>query len=274
MTNIDGSLVLVTGATGGFGAHMVEQFHAAGARLIVTDSDRATVAVLEEEYTKKAGPTGAGIAAAFGVDLATAGGCLELFDFVNGKGFVPDILINNAGIAVAGRLDHVPLDRWEKLMQVNLLAPMRLCALFVPRMISRGSGHIVNISSLAGWVGAPNLAPYCASKFGLRGFSEGLSSDLAQHNVRVSAVYPSFSKTPILDSDQFGFDQKRTVPEEMLSDPADIVAKIIAGISRDKAQIFPDSASRIIHYLARYMPAAIPILQRRMERAMQQASGQ
>jgi NAD(P)-dependent dehydrogenase (short-subunit alcohol dehydrogenase family) len=64
---------------------------------------------------------------------------------------VPDILVNNAGIGIAGRLDHVPRDHWETLMQLNLMAPMRLCSELLPGMIERGSGHIVNISSIAGW---------------------------------------------------------------------------------------------------------------------------
>ena len=72
-------------------------------------------------------------------------------------------LVNNAGIGVAGRLDHIPRERWETLMQLNLLAPMRLVNLFLPGMVARGSGHIVNISSLAGWVGSHGLSAYCAS---------------------------------------------------------------------------------------------------------------
>ena len=107
MTDIDGALVLVTGATGGFGAHMVEQFHAAGSRLIVTDSDPSALNTLAAEYGHK----DKRIEAVIYADLATSSDCQELFDRVNGTGLVPDILINNAGIALAGRLDHVGAGR-------------------------------------------------------------------------------------------------------------------------------------------------------------------
>ena len=104
-----------------------------------------------------------------------------------------------AGIAVLGPQLAVPRDRWETLMQVNLLAPMRLCNGLVPGMVERGSGHIVNISSLAGWVGSHGMSAYCASKFGLRGFGESLAADLEGTGVNVTNVYPCFSRTPILD---------------------------------------------------------------------------
>ena len=203
MTDIRNALVLVTGATGGFGSHMVEQFHAAGSRVVISDVDQGELERFAEAFGRKGGE----LAGAFSADLATAGGADGLYKGCREQGLVPDIVVNNAGIALAGRLDAVPAERWERLMQINLLAPMRLCALFLPPMVERRSGHFVNISSLAGWVGSPFLAAYCASKYGLRGFSEALAPDLESHNIRVSTVFPSFSKTPILDAEQFGFER-------------------------------------------------------------------
>ena len=132
-------------------------------------------------------------------------------------------------------------------------------------MIARVSGHIVNISSLAGCVGSPGLTTYCAAKFGLRGFSEALELDVTEHGIRISTVYPSFSRTPMLDSEQFGYAEKRVVPDDMLSDPADVVAAIVKGIRRNKKHIFPDPTARIVHYLQRFFPALMPILQRRLQ---------
>ena len=159
-------------------------------------------------------------------------------------------------------------------MQLDLLAPMRVTAAFVPAMIERGSGHIVNVASLAGWVGSPGLTSYCAAKFGLRGFGEALALELSEYNVRVSTVCPSFSDTPILDSPQFGFDKPRAVPRDFLSDPADVARRIVKGIELDRTMIFPDRTALVTHYLARFVPWTIPILQRRLERkAVEAASG-
>lgn len=261
MTDLNNALVLVTGASGGFGRQMTAQFLQAGSDLIVSDRDEGALRTLKAEFSGQ----GAQIRGAIAADLSTPGGPEELFSAVQTLGLQPEVLVNNAGIAVSGRFDHVPQERWEALMQINLLAPMRLCTLFMPQMIARRSGHIVNIASIAGWIGSPGISAYCASKFGLHGYSESIAAELDEFNVKVSAVYPCFSRTPILDSEQFGYAERRKVPDEMVSDPADVVAAIIRGIRRNRLHIFPDKLARRMHYLKRFFPGLIPKLNRRMQ---------
>ena len=267
MTNPAGKHVLITGAGGGLGSEMVRQFSAAGASLIVTDvSDDALQTCLDDAGTNIVASVSASLAASEGCD-AIAAACDE-------RGIVPDILVNNAGIGVGGRLDQIPADQWEALMQINLLAPMRLSATFLPMMIERGSGHIVNISSLAGWVGSHGLSAYCASKFGLRGFGESLAADLEDTGVRVTNVYPCFSRTPILDSPQYGYEERRVVPEYLISQPAHVVANVIKGVRRDRLHVFPDRYARGIHYITRFAPWLVPMLNRRMQRQAIEAGRQ
>lgn len=197
-------------------------------------------------------------------DLSTAAGCETLYRSCDEAGVVPDVLVNNAGIGMAGRLDNIPRDMWEALMQLNLLAPMRLCNYFLPGMVARGSGHIVNVSSLAGWVGSHGLSAYCASKYGLRGFGEALAADLEDTGIVVTNVYPCFSRTPILDSPQFGYEERRSVPEHIISEPADVVAEMLKGIRRNRLHVFPDKQARRVHWLTRLVPWAIPVLNRRL----------
>jgi short-subunit dehydrogenase len=166
---------------------------------------------------------------------------------------------------MAGRLDHVPREQWEKLMQLNLLAPMRLCNSLIPNMVERGSGHIVNISSIAGWVGAQGMSSYCASKFGLRGFGMSLAADLRGTGVEVTNVYPCFSRTPILDSPQHGYDEHRVVPEYLISDPVNVVANVVRGVRRNRLHVFPDNYARLIHYLTRFAPWLLRMLDRRIQ---------
>lgn len=237
---------------------MVTQFRDAGARLVLTDLDELRMRDVIAE-------AGDDLVAAIAADLATESGCNDVAAACRSRDVVPDILVNNAGIGVAGRLDHVPPDTWEALMQLNLLAPMRLCNLFVPAMVERGSGHIVNLSSLAGWVGSPGLSAYCASKFGLRGFGESLAGDLEETGVHVTNVYPCFSRTPILDSPQHGYDERRAPPAYLVSEPADVVARIIEGVRRNRLHVFPDKHSRRIHYVTRFAPWLVPWLNRRLE---------
>jgi len=258
MTNPAHKTVLITGAGGGFGRQMVQQFRAAGAKLILTDvSDQALQGAVED--------AGDDLVTSVIANLASQEGCDALVETCKTLRLVPDILVNNAGLAVAGRLDHVPRDSWETLMQLNLLAPMRLCDSFLPAMIERSSGHIVNISSIAGWVGAEGMSSYCASKFGLRGFGMSLAADLSDTGVEVTNLYPCFSRTPILDSPQHGYEEQRTVPEYLISDPAHVVTRVLQGIRRNRLHVFPDKYARLIHYLTRFAPWLLRILDRRIQ---------
>ena len=257
MTDPANKTVLITGAGGGFGRHMVRQFRAAGAKLILTDvNDQALRDAVDD--------AGDDLVVSLVADLATDEGCRMIAKDCASRNATPDILVNNAGIAVAGRLDHVPPDRWETLMQLNLLAPMRLSNLFLPMMVERGSGHIVNISSIAGWLGSQGLSAYCASKYGLRGFGESLARDLRGTGVHVTNVYPCFSQTAILNSPQYGYEQPRGVPEYLISEPSDVVARMIKGVRRNRLHVFPDRHARLIHYVTRFVPWLVPLLDRRL----------
>jgi len=258
MTDLNNKSVLITGAGGGFGRHLTRQFRAAGCQLILTDiSESALRAAVDD--------AGDALQISVVADLSTEEGSGVIAGTCKTRNIVPDVLVNNAGIGMAGRLDHIPRERWEALMQLNLLTPMRLINLFLPGMVARGSGHVVNISSLAGWVGSHGLSAYCASKFGLRGFGEALAADLEGSGVQVTNVYPCFSRTPILDSEQFGFDERRAVPDYLISEPGDVVTKILAGVKRNRLHVFPDKHARRIHYLTRFLPWVIPLLNRRLD---------
>ena len=260
MTNLNNTVVLLTGATGGFGRELTRQLLQAGSRLILTDIDRANLDSLNNEMTQKTA-TGK-IIACIASNLASIEGSNALFQQVKALNVPVDILINNAGIGLYGRMDEVPTDKWERLMQVNLLAPMRLSSLFAADMIERQQGHIVNISSLAGWIAPAGMAHYCSSKFGLRGFSEGLFNELKPYNIKVTAVYPFFSRTPILQSESFGSlaKDRGNFPEKLATDPAKVMAKTIKAIQRDKLHVFPDRMAYSIRLLKQYFPKALDLI--------------
>lgn len=254
MTQLNKAVVLITGAAGGFGTEFTKQLLQANSRLILSDLDRDTlktkVASISSQIT-----TGE-IIDCIAADLSDRDGREDLYNRVKALNIPVDILINNAGIAILGRMDEVPTEKWEQLMQVNLITPMALSALFVGDMIARRQGHIVNISSLAGWVAPAGLAHYSASKFGLRGFSEGLLNEVKAYNVKVTAVYPYFSRTPILNSPGYGTLAKsnKGFPVELATDPVQVIQKTLKGIIRDRASVFPDATARQVYYLKRYFP--------------------
>lgn len=237
-------------------------------RLIVTDLNVEALTQVANEIRDDVGK--GEIVACIAGDLSHRDGVDTLWEAVDALGEPIDILVNNAGIAVMGRHEEVPQDAWERLMEVNLLSPMRLSALVAPQMIARRDGHIVNIASLAGWMADDGLTAYAASKFGLRGFSETLSNELRERNVRVSAVYPFFSNTPILNSPRFGsLAAERPVGTEIpgMTQPADVIREVLAAVEKDRLHIFPDRTARALYRIKRYAPRVFEFLRRRIDLA-------
>jgi short-subunit dehydrogenase len=268
MTKFANAVVLITGAGGGFGRQLTRQLVAQGSKVVLHDLDPVLLQAVQDETTGRPG----NVLSAITADLSDAAGCQKLFDEVTDAGFHPDILINNAGISVRGRLDLVPRERWEQILQVNLLSPMRLTELFLPQMIERGSGHVVNIASIAGWIGAKRMTSYCAAKYGLRGFSEALSKDVEEYGIRVSAIYPWFSRTPILQYENFGPEERSDVPDDVVTDPAVVVAAMLRGIRKDKLHIFPDRFAGRIQFMKRHMPGLLDRIMQRVEIKLREKS--
>jgi short-subunit dehydrogenase len=114
-----------------------------------------------------------------------------------------DVLVNNAGVVSGGRIDEISAEDIGRMVGVNVWAPMRLTQLAVPHMRERKSGTIVNISSVAGRVGMPYYATYCATKYAMRGFSEALRRELSPDGVQVIAVYPGVTATDLIENVEF-----------------------------------------------------------------------
>lgn len=260
MSLLEGRTVLITGAGGGFGREMIRQFLQAGSYLVLSDCELAPVYAAITSAVASGVSLRGRVLTTVVADLASDSGCESLFQAATPHQI--DVLVNNAGIALCGHFAEVPLPEWERLMQINLLAPMRLTARFLPGMLERGSGHIVNISSAAGLVGTAGLSTYSAAKFGLRGFGEALADELAPSGVRVSNVYPFFSRTPILDSPRFGQWNPAALPDRMISNPVHVVAAIIRGIQTNQVHIYPDPISRQIALIQRLGPGMLATLRR------------
>lgn len=274
MTDLHQAVTLITGATGGFGKELTRQLLMAGSRLILTDLDQTTLTTWAEavQHEVSAGE----ILACIPANLADPAGSAALYQQVNEIDLPVDILINNAGIALFGRMDEVPAEEWEQLMEVNLLTPMRLSALFAADMIARHKGHIVNISSLAGWCGQAGIAHYAASKFGLRGFSEVLFDEVKPYNVQVTAVYPYFSRTPILRPPAYGSLARgfQGFPKHLATDPAQVMAATIRGIVQNKLHVFPDRTAQTLHLLKRFFPQSLDWLRAAFTRRLNGAKRQ
>ncbi|MEM6519684.1 MAG: SDR family NAD(P)-dependent oxidoreductase [Cyanobacteria bacterium P01_D01_bin.71] len=259
MSQLQAATILITGAGGGFGQELTRQLLAKGSQLILTDHPAANLPAMLPSLDQAHRDKPSQVLACLEIDLADAVGCETLYSATQQLNVIPDVVINNAGMALLGNMVDLPADRWENMLQINLLTPMRLSRLFAKDMMARKQGHIVNISSLAGWIATPGLAAYAASKYGLRGFSEGLRYELVPHNVRVTTVYPFFSRTPLLSAPRFGrfAELERDLPPALTTDPRKIMSKTIRAIERNQNEVFPDQFALVGQWLKRYFPAAL-----------------
>jgi short-subunit dehydrogenase len=252
MKELRGQVALITGAAGGFGRPLARLLLREGCELILADRRpgqlREAAAAAARVEVEAPGRVLGFVAA----DLGEAGGAAALYEAAAGISPRVDILVNNAGLGIYGPIDQIPPEKWEAVMQVNLLAPMRLAALFLPQMIARRSGHIVNICSAASLVGARGLGVYSASKFGLRGFTESLAADVRGQGVDVTGIYPFFARTAILESEQYGDEGRRArVPGPLIGDPERIMAALVRGIKGRAIHVYPDRIARLIDLLRR-----------------------
>lgn len=216
---IQGKTVLLTGATGGIGEAIAHELSAAGAKLIVSGR-RADV------LERIAADTGATIAVA---DLADRD---QLEALVAAHSEV-DILVANAALPASGELSDFSLDEIDRALDVNLRAPVIMSRLLADQMVSRGSGQIVLIASLAGKVATAGSSLYSATKFGLRGFGAGLRADLVGTGVGVSVVFPGF----VRDAGMF-HDSKVELPGYVgTSSPQDVADAVRSAVENDLGEI-------------------------------------
>jgi short-subunit dehydrogenase len=187
---IHGKNVVLTGASGGIGNAIAHALDAAGANLLMTGRDAAALDKLQKQLR--------GGHRVLATDLCTEPGRRQLVDAASAFG--ADLLINNAGAGQLSLLEDTGSADLEHLVAVNLLAPMLLCKGFLPILRERPAATIVNIGSILGSIGYAGSAVYCASKFGLRGFTEALRRELADTAINVVYLAPRATDTALNNS--------------------------------------------------------------------------
>ncbi len=232
MGRVEDKVALVTGGASGIGLATAELLAHEGAEVAIGDIDRAAA-------ERAAAKIGRG-ASFHPLDVTREADWIAATDAVVRERGRLDILVNNAGIALSQDFETTTLDDWRRTMAVNLDGVFLGCKHAVRVMKARGSGAIVNLSSVAGLIGDPRLAAYCASKGGVRLLTKSVALHCARrgYNIRCNSVHPSFVATPML--------------EEMLTrvrDPAKARAGYAAAAPLGRlAQ--PDDVARMILFLA------------------------
>ena len=216
---LPGSLALVTGATGGLGQAIARALADRGAQLILSGRREAELTALAQSLGARA----------VGADLATRGDV----DHLVHESAQADIVVANAALPASGLLSDLARGEIDRMLEVNLRAPIILAKELAPGMASRGGGHLVFIASLAGKATSPASSMYSATKFGLRGFALALRQDLAREGVGVSVIAPGF----IREAGMFHDARVHLPPGTGTRTPADVAAAVVRAIEANRAEI-------------------------------------
>lgn len=264
------AVAVVTGGASGLGKAICEELGRRGAFVVVTD--------VQEEGART---VAAGIAAAGGrasaaaLDVRDAAAFERLLDETIAAHGRLDYLFNNAGIAAAGEAQSLPLDLWRRVIDINLWGVIHGAMAGYSRMIRQGSGHIVNVASLAGIGGMALGIPYATSKFGVVGLSLTLRAEGKDLGVRVSAVCPAYIKTGIFDHGAYvGTSQKgieSLIPFKYVD--VDVAArKVLRGVERNKAMIVFPFYAKLLWWLTRLNPENAVNVNRKTAQAFRRRS--
>jgi len=189
----DGKTVLVTGAASGIGRETAFAFAERGARLVLVDVDAAGLARTALLCQKLGVEADAHVA-----DVSSADAMKELADRVHRKVAALDVLVNNAGVGVAGSFVGTDLATWKWALGINVMGVVHGCHFFLPKMIERGTGgSVVNVASAAGLAAPKRMSVYAATKFAVVGLSEVLRAELRPHGISVATICPGIINTPI-----------------------------------------------------------------------------
>ncbi|MBS0194754.1 MAG: SDR family NAD(P)-dependent oxidoreductase [Proteobacteria bacterium] len=242
--------VLITGAGSGLGRALAQRYAAEGCAVACADlvparavETAATLPGMDHQ--------------AFVVDVGSDSGYNALYMAVEQHFGMPEVVVNNAGIASGGPMANTTMSEWHDVIDINLLGVVRGCRAFLPAMLANGRGHILNIASFAGLAGAPGMMSYGVAKAGVVALSEQLRAELHGTGVTVSVACPAFFQTRLLEN-FIGNESVKDVAATMMErspDSLDAVAdRIFAASERGQFMILPTRNEAARWRMKRWFP--------------------
>lgn len=249
-------MVLLTGAAGGIGSALARAFAAAGARLALVDRDDEGLATLADQLPDAAGVT------LHPLDLARFEAFEALLADVTEAHGGLHVLVNNAGLTVHGTFANHTADDVDRVLDVDLRAPVHLTRVALPHLLRADVAHIVLVSSMAGGLAFPFQSAYSAAKHGLRGFGAALRIELAAEDVGVTTVLPGTIATGLLSTATSHDEATSTHLADLMrrygTSPDRVAAAVLQGIRRNRGTLRAGWDSHLVGFLSWLVPPLLP----------------
>lgn len=243
-----GKRVLVTGSASGLGRAIARRYRDAGARVLITDVDveggTSTAAELGAEFLR--------------LDVTDDDSFARALAWCREHWGGLDVLVNNAGVAAAGRFERIGMADWDWILRINLMGVVRGCATFVPLFQEQGSGAIVNIASLAGLTNLPAMSSYNVSKAAVVSLSQTLRHELAPYGITTTVVCPAFVRTNLGASLRSPDPEAEQLMERLMAastvTAADVAEQVYRAAERGDYLVLTHREGRKFHFLQRFFP--------------------
>jgi len=243
--------VLISGAASGLGKALALRFAADGWRVAVCDRDGQGIHQTVEEIDKAGGD---GIA--FQADVTHQPDLERVARRLTEEWGSLDVLVNNAGIATAGRTDETPFDDLQRVFEVNFFAVFRMTQIMLP--LIRHGGHIINIASFAGIAAAPGLVAYNTAKAAVISFSESLRAELVESGIGVSVACPAFFKTRLMETSGMDAGRTRDMVERVMAHSKvtadDVAEQIYRSVANRRFMLIAHAYARWYWRIKRFFP--------------------
>ena len=254
MKSFTNRTALITGAASGIGLGLAKALAQEHCNLILVDVNASGLAAAAAALAHAACRVDTLVC-----DLANPAAIESMLQQVERLCNGPDLLVNNAGIAMYGPTNEMTQEQWDRVLQINLLAPVQITNRLLPRLLLMDDPHIVNICSISGLVAGGRCAAYHTSKFGLVGFTEALRAEFGRRGVGVTAICPGPVITPLYQtaqSSRSGF-AVPTPPAWLCTTVDYVAARTIKAIRRNERQVLITPMARILYLLKRFVPSLI-----------------
>ena len=260
--NFKNKVVVITGASSGIGEAAAEQFAKRGANLVLVARRKEKLEQVEQKLSKYSIKTLIQVC-----DVSDKQQVKQMSEKVIETFSKIDILVNNAGFVIYGKVEELSIEDIESQMKTNYFGTINCTKHFLPYFLKQNSGHMINVASVGGSFGVPGIASYCATKFAMLGFSEGLHHELHGTNVGVTVVSPIMVRTSLFDHPSFKNFAKHATG---ISLSADTVANaIIKASDSSKLEIVVPSYVRIGIWFKQTFPFLInPIIGNRFRKQL------